>query len=391
MPPWWKIRRELIRPFRQLASFPIRFSSFVAGRFYYDTFLKKHARTHVGPIPLSSKVCIYVLYPSSPKCESQLVAMESLRRDGFSVLAVSNKYLETKTIEKLLEVAAVLIERVNFGYDFGGYRDGVCYLYDNKHIESLQYLLLMNDSCWYPMTTQNWPELAISQGKDFVGATSAYGVSYSRLEIDPHKHWVINKERGYFHYASYALMIGQAVLKQSGFQNFFRHLALTNNKKYTVRRGEVGLTKLIKKMAASHGETHSIETLPRILGQRSRDEIFNMVEHSTLLDGNHLVDDKRALVERIRSKQEEQSRLRQECEAYLLRLIARQGLCYSLPVWLIAEQKFPFLKKSLIHMSHENAHTIARTCTTPSAAYIDKLRREILNAIDRSDEPRTPT
>jgi len=391
MPPWWKIRRELFRPFRQLAALPIRFASLIGGRFYYDTFLKRLARTHLGPLPLTSKICVYVLFPSSPNCESQLVAMESLRRDGFSILAVSNKYLGLESRKRLLATASVLIERVNFGYDFGGYRDGVCYLYDNKHIESLQHLLLMNDSCWYPMTNQNWPELAISQGKDFVGATSAYGVSNSSLEIDPHKNWVVNKERGYFHYSSYALMIGQAVFKQSGFQSFFRHLALTNNKTYTVRRGEVGLTKLVKKMAASHGETHSMDTLPRILGQKSKDEIFDMVEHSTLLDGNHLVDDKRALVERIRGKPEKQSQLRQECEVYLLRLIARQGLCYSLPVWLISEQNFPFLKKSLIHMSQENAHTIARMCTMPRADYIDKLRREILNATDRSDEPRTLT
>jgi lipopolysaccharide biosynthesis protein len=388
MPPWWKIRRELIRPFRQLAALPIRFASFIGGRFYYDTFLKKHARTYLGALPLGSKICVYVLYPSSPNCESQLIAMESLRRDGFSILAVSNKYLELVSRRRLLERASVLIERVNFGYDFGGYRDGVCYLYDNKHIESLQHLLLMNDSCWYPMTDQHWPKLAIAMEKDFVGATSAYGVSRRRLASNPHKHWEINKDHSDFHYASYALMIGRNVFKQSRFQDFFRHLALTNNKKYTVRRGEIGLTQLIKKMSASHGDTHSIDTLPKTLSESSSEVIFNMVERSTLLNNNHLVRDKMTLIERIGSMQEDPLRLKQECEAYLLRLIARQGLCYSLPVWLIEEQNFPFLKKSLVQMSHENAHTIAKIFKTPSASCDNNLKIEVLNATKHNEQYR---
>jgi hypothetical protein len=388
MPPWWKIRRELIRPFRQLAELPIRFASFIGGRFYYDTFLKRHARTHLGPLPLTNKICVYVLFPSSPNCESQLVSMESLRRDGFSILAVSNKYLELESRERLLATVSVLIERVNFGYDFGGYRDGVCYLYDNKYIESLQHLLLMNDSCWYPMTDQHWPKLAIAMGKDFVGATSAYGVSRRRLDDDPHKHWNVNKDHSDFHYASYALMIGQYVLKQERFQDFFRNLALTNNKKYTVRRGEIGLTRLIKKMSASHGETHSIDTLPETLSESSSEAIFNMVEHSTLLNDNHLVGGKRVLIERIRNRQGDQFQLKQECEAYLLRSIARQGLCYSLPVWLIEEWNFPFLKKSLVRMSHDNAHTIAKTFRTPSATCDNSLKIEVLNATNYNEQSR---
>jgi hypothetical protein len=382
MPPWWKIRRELVRPFRQLASLPLRFGSLVAGRWYYDTFLRKHKRIEYGSYPLSSKVCIYVVYPTTPECASQLVAIKSLREDGFSVLVVSNKYLDESLRQKILSFASVLIERVNFGYDFGAYREGVLYLYENKLDKDLSYLMLMNDSCWYPMSSVSWPALAMSLEKDFVGATSAYGISRRKLDSDPHKHWLINKAHRNFHYASYALMIGRNVFGADQFENFFRFFALTNNKKHTVRRGEIGLTRLVKKINASHTDTHSADQIPEFLSKVSTEELLELVEQSTLLNDNHLVSDKAQLLKKRAMSGKECPGLRYECEAYLLRLIARQGLCYAMPNWLITQQNFPLLKKSLPQMNANNAAAIRRFCDKHKNDLNEDVRNEILVSSD---------
>jgi hypothetical protein len=380
MPPWWKIRRELVRPFRQLASLPLRFGSLVAGRWYYDTFLRKHKRIEYGSYPLSSKVCIYVVYPTTPECASQLVAIKSLREDGFSVLVVSNKYLDESLRQKILSFASVLIERVNFGYDFGAYREGVLYLYENKLDKDLSYLMLMNDSCWYPMSSVSWPALAMSLEKDFVGATSAYGISRRKLDSDPHKHWLINKAHRNFHYASYALMIGPKVLQEPRFKNFFLKLPLTNTKKFTVRRGEIGLTQLIKRLAASHGETHGIEALPRDLAHYNSDTLLNMVKNCTITNSDQLTLEKKMILTNAKSNYKNQDEQHLAFKSFLLRVVARQGLCYSLPTWSISMNHFQFLKKTLISMSRDHAQIVEPLIKSGPHDAKKEIQKEIFEA-----------
>ena len=380
MPPWWKIRRELVRPFWQLASLPIRFGSLVLGRWYYDTFLRKHRRIENGSYSLSSKICIYVVYPTTPECASQLVAIKSLQQDGFSVLVVSNKYLEESLRQKILSFASVLIERVNFGYDFGAYREGVLYLYENELDKKLTHLMLMNDSCWYPMSSVSWPALAMSLEKDFVGATSAHGVSRRKLDSDPQKHWFINKAHRNFHYASYALMIGPKVLQEPRFKNFFLKLPLTSTKKFTVRRGEVGLTQLVKRLATSHGETHGIETLAGDLAHYSPDSLLNMVKNCTITNSDQLTLEKETILTNAKSNSKNQDEQRLACESFLLRVVARQGLCYSLPTWSIRTNNFQFLKKSLISMSRENAQIVESLSKNRFLDAKQEIQKEILGA-----------
>ena len=74
-------------------------------------------------------------------------------KNNFTPLIVSNSPLSNKDKNLILEYSWVLIERKNFGYDFGGYRDGVLFI--SEKIIDLDKLILINDSTWFPIIDNN--------------------------------------------------------------------------------------------------------------------------------------------------------------------------------------------------------------------------------------------
>ena len=377
MLPWWKIKRELARPFAQLLSLPVRLSSFLFGRSYYDAFLRNRARFYHGSREIGTKVCLFVIYPSSGYCDTQLLAMDSITDDSFSLVVLSNARLQSDVREKILSKCAILVERVNFGYDFGAYRDGVLFLKQAGHLNKIEHLWLLNDSCWYPMSDQSWPRLALEKCVDFVGATSAFGLprNFGAVASRPGTDYRVTNRN--FHYASYSLMISKNIIRDIRFFKFFNKLAISNNKRYTVRRGEIGLTQLVLKMKYSHCETHETRGIQNTLASLNNDQLLAMVENLTTLNRNFLRLGKEEALSHLKRMSSGTVPDRMFVEDFVIRCVARQGLCYTLPVWLIESNRFPFLKKSLRLMNPDNQrimHSYARA-HLPEAS---SIRREIL-------------
>lgn len=346
--PPWKLKREIARIFlKQFPDLVNRSFTKVFGWLYYDLFLSKHRLVHFGNETLTSRICIFVIFPENDVA-SQLSTIEHLTNNLFSTIVVSNKSLTPDQKQRILEKSSVLIERFNFGYDFGGYREGFLWLANEVEMTP-EFLLLLNDSCWFPLQKKSaWLKDAVNLSLDYCSPMTSATIRKREVLKDFETWWKQDKTGRNFHYCSFALLISQRIFLDKSFYRFFKFFPLTNAKSRTVRRGEIGLTKWVLRSGFSHGETFNIERLLAEFKAMTRLELIALFRELTLLDDINLNRRKSELEEKL----DEASN--SEVLAFILYTIARQGAAYSIPTYLVKKHSFPFLKKSLVQYSPRN-------------------------------------
>ena len=73
----------------------------------------------------------------------------------------------------------IIFERPNFGYDFGGYKDAFLYIIENNL--SVERLILLNDSTWFPISSEKDLIRQMEQSNtDFTGALEVDDGRYLR-------------------------------------------------------------------------------------------------------------------------------------------------------------------------------------------------------------------
>jgi hypothetical protein len=127
---------------------PIRQAKYDAGR---DDRIKLSAAGG----PASEKLCIFLVYQPSGLPESVLRTCVWLRDRGYATLLVANGDLAAGDLSRLQGLVWMTMQRPNFGYDFGGYRDGLL------QVAALglrpERLVILNDSIWLPMHDAHCP------------------------------------------------------------------------------------------------------------------------------------------------------------------------------------------------------------------------------------------
>lgn len=93
---------------------------------------------------MGPKLAVFVVFRPKGVAASIYMTLEYLCKHGITVLITSNAALNHDDRQKFASLAWKVIERPNFGYDFGAYRDSILYLRD-QGVEP-DHLLLMNDS-----------------------------------------------------------------------------------------------------------------------------------------------------------------------------------------------------------------------------------------------------
>ena len=366
----WKIQRELIRPFKQLSRLPPRLGSLFFAQPYYDHILARRKRTHIGAAPQTNKVAIYLIFPQTGVLASHKVALRYLIDNGYSPVVVSNLPLSDTDREELTALSSRIIERPNFGYDFGGYRDGVLEVINE--FKSVERLVLLNDSAWFPLPNSgDWLHEAEALKLDFVGAASNYG--HERVDLEDYKQirWSYSCDHRNFHYCSFALMISENVLKSPAFRRFWRKFPLTNNKTVTVRRGEIGLSSWIISHGFSHGSTLDISGLDTELAGLSDTEL-TAVARGTIIPEMPRA---KALREDLMSR----TATREELIGFILTAVARQGISYTQPRLMHQSRGFAFLKKSPIWLDEDASDLTLRFVRDLDGPFGDTIRDEALN------------
>lgn len=362
--PLWKVKREFQRLKGKAFGFAWLSQCLGLNRIYYDLFLASERQETIGAIPYNNKVAIYLIFPTHGVLASHLAAIEDIRASGYAPLVVSNIFLSAEDREALKSTVWKIIERMNFGYDFGGYRDGIMAL------EQLQprHLALLNDSVWFPTSASAcWLTRAEDLGVDFAGAVSNYGSLPPRNDELLTSLWTYDDTRPKFHYCSFALLMGPRVLLDAEFYKFWRKFGLTNDKRLTIQSGEIGLSQFLIKKGFSHAETYGLRNLDQELTQLNNPEMLSVLSELIVPDTAEFHSHRKQLLRGPKDGGEKTWRA--QVISLLIGAAAWNGAAYTLVGYRIASQNFPFLKKSLstLHAdSPEIVDAIAQRITTAS-------------------------
>ncbi|MCF6430685.1 rhamnan synthesis F family protein [Leisingera sp. MMG026] len=349
--PLWKITRELKRPLQQITQLPSRLGSLLLGRWYYDAFLARNIRCTEGAIPAGPQPAVYLIFPSQGLQASHFLALRYLIDSGYAPVVVSNIPLSDEDRQRLSDVCWLCIERPNFGYDFGGYRDGL--LAARARLEQIDRLVLLNDSSWFPLPgAGDWLKEAQALDADFAAAACNYG--HPRVDAENFRsiNWGYSTAGRNFQYCSYALMLSGRLMEDPGFLRFWQRFPLTNNKKFIVRRGETGLTQWVLAHGFSHGAVLKTADLDQRLAQLPREEIRRIAKETVIFGRPSLA----ALKARLLSDGAQA----EDYLAFILTAVATQGVSYTIPAYLHAEAGFAFLKKSPCWLTRDGSDITLR-------------------------------
>lgn len=340
----WKIQREIKRFFHQLWGLPSRLGSYFFAARYYDMVLSRKVIRTSGSVSISGKVAVYLIYPDLGLQPSHLIGLKYLLSKGYAPVVVSNLPLTVSEREQLLPSCYMCLERPNFGYDFGGYRDGILTIMAD--MPNMERLLLINDSTWFPLPgCSDWLEKSERLGVGLAAAASNYGIA--RVDPDNYKDikWNYVTTHKNFHFCSYALLFSRELLADSGFKRFWKKFPLSNRKDRTVRRGEIGLSHWVLSKGFSYGIPYDVATLQKDLEELDDTRLRTVAENLIVPEDPRLLQVKHEVLAADPS--------RQELISLVLTCVARQGSSYALADFTINERGFPFLKKSPAWLSRE--------------------------------------
>ena len=221
MIPLWKLRREWARLKQQIAAIPEAVTE-PAARRRHDAAFEAGFPWYAGSVAQTDKIALLLVFQPNGITPGTVATCAHLAAKGYAPFIVSNAPLSRADRESLEPVAWRILERPNFGYDFGGYRDGIRQL--AKWGFSSRLLLIMNDSIWFPLdTSETLIETLEASDADLTGT--------------------ILRQRGKIRFLeSYCYMIPQKTVSSKAFQAYWEQLQLTSNKYKVIRRGERGFS-----------------------------------------------------------------------------------------------------------------------------------------------------
>lgn len=344
-----KVNRELKRIVTKVIKFPSFMCEYLFLNFIYDKMISTKKIVHEGIKPIVGEMAIYLVYTPNGLQKSHHDMIVQLDIENITPIVVSNLPLSTRDLNLLLEKSALVIERPNVGYDFGGYRDAILHLAPD--LSELDRLYVLNDSVWMIGGSQSWFEQVRLSDCDFVGATTHYGIN----RVDPREfrnlQWEFTTKHRNFHYASYALAINKNILCDKRFINFWSTLLISNNKKRTVKRGEIGLSKWVKKNGFSHCATCKDCKLDKEIKALDNKEL-NDLAHQLIIKEDESLMMQLALV--LQSDYNTDLG-REERIQIILTAVSRQATGYVMPYFNKSKRNFPFIKKSPLRLSRSGA------------------------------------
>ena len=231
--PKWKVARELDRAGQQLRA--------LAGLFWEPFAQRAHDRRRSeilevedGLVPAGQKIALYLLYQPNGLLPSTLLTCQHFVEKGYAPLVVSNTPLSRKDRDRLHALCWKSVVRPNYGYDFGGYRDGILLLKDWGI--SPDRLIILNDSVWFP----------IGPGETLIDRMEKLDADLVGAVVHPAMIRRRNSTKRRAFLESYFYLANRSVLTHPAFAQFWQKFRVSSNKYNAVYRGERGFSHAIE-------------------------------------------------------------------------------------------------------------------------------------------------
>lgn len=326
----WKFRREFQRIGQQLRGIPEFFSE-PAHRRRHDATRPEWLRPLDGQAPMTRKVALLLLYQPGGVSDATRWTCEHLVHKGYAPLIISNAPLSAADRALLVPVSWRLAERPNFGYDFGGYRDGI-WLLGQLQVDP-DVLIILNDSIWFPLTPdETLIDRMEASPADFVGA----------LQLDPLRRTegVPAKKRPFF--GSFFLMAKRGALHHPAFQRFWTGYRPTSNKYKTIRRGERGLSHTLMDADIRCEAVYTRSALDAHMSSLAPASLRHLLQHDLVTIDERIEQEIKACVASFEATPE----WRKRAVDIAMRVTEKQNVLATAPITSLTTFQVPYLKKS---------------------------------------------
>jgi hypothetical protein len=237
--PLWKVRREISRIGAQIVGLPQLLASLPSRliearrREEYERDFDQVTRLTEGAKAAQDRIAIFLIFQPKGVAPSVLETCRWLVSEGYAPFVVSNGPLDDAGRNAIAAESWRLLERPNFGYDFGGYRDGIRLLW--RWNLAPERLIVMNDSVWLPMVPDLMARLEAKVPQaDIVGLLRDEKVQH---DIDG------GQETGWWHIESYFYLMTPSALAHPEFRAFWQDYKMTDFKPHTIKFGELGFSR----------------------------------------------------------------------------------------------------------------------------------------------------
>jgi Rhamnan synthesis protein F len=362
--PRWKIRREFNRLGEQIqALFSYPFEPY--RKWKHDRDFASAVYLRDGTCSIGPKVAIFLIYQPRGVLESTILTCAHLVRYGYSVLLVSNTQLTEADVKKLAPQCWKIAERPNFGYDFGGYRDGLRLLEETKVLP--ETLVILNDSIWWPI----FPDDTVLQRMETANAD----VVGTIMHYKPGRRKV-GKPRPAF-LESYFFWFNRKALSTRAFADFWGNYRISSIKYNAVHRGERRLTPAMADAGLVVKGLFSREDLVRALRAAGAKEV-----RQTLLYGAYIDPDVRAEAQTLISSPETDG-WAERAIAFIDRCTVKRGFHASFSYASVKLLGATFLKKAPAQANGSMHHVMRQKVLEATLAgdlpqMVDAVNEEIL-------------
>jgi hypothetical protein len=219
--PGWKVKREILR-FRQQIAWYWEILHARRRTRQHDRDRPRLVQRHEGAQAEGSRIAALLIFQPGEMPASILEECDLLTGLGYSVLVVSNGPLQPQARTDILPHIWRLLERPNLGYDFGGYREAVMHLWDERL--DPDELLILNDSVWIVASVfPAFLERLAAMKADVTGA-------------------VMRSKKGRRWIESFFFRFTKGALTHPAFHSFWRDYRLIDSKFGVIRQGERDFT-----------------------------------------------------------------------------------------------------------------------------------------------------
>lgn len=276
--PYWKVKRELKRLKMQLLQWHwILFGWLLRRR--YDRSRGRLVKVYSGAQPVRDHIAVTLCFQPKGILPTFLAELDHFISSGFSPVVVSNLPLTSQDRDALLSRSFMVIERPNYGYDFGGYREGILCLFERG--VRPQSLILKNDSVWFPL----WSD------SDLLARCMADEHDLFGIFLNGH-----GRKHRQTHLQSYFYRFAGQLVASPEFEKYWRCLFMTNNKHAVVRQCETRLTGWFRDRGFSVGQMFDHAAIRAAMLSLSDAELLDVIRYQARVE-TRLEKDLRPLIE----------------------------------------------------------------------------------------------
>lgn len=206
--------------------------------------LGKKPKIHFEAEYAGQRIMLLALYEKGVLRPDVIRLLQAARAAGLYVLAVNT--LKLRDPESLRGLADCYIERPNFGRDFGSYKTGFLHLAKRGWDKTCPRLLMLNDSIYF--SEDRLPKFIddmMGSDVEVLGSTENYEIEY--------------------HLGSFCIAMAGSVLRQDLFRKYWRQYRLTDVRPLVILRGEMRLSRTLKRCVSAPSEFSALYGTSRFL------------------------------------------------------------------------------------------------------------------------------